>query len=217
MTRTRVKFCGFTRSQDVQVAVQSGADALGFVLYDKSPRYVAPEHVAVLARDVPAFISTVGLFVNSSEDDIRAVLRHAPIQNVQLHGDETWGFAVQLQYSLQRPVIKAVRVNAQTDWAEVAAHMDAVSGVLLDADSVGYGGSGHAFDWAVIPANVRSKVILSGGLQVATLAQAIREVQPYALDVSSGIEAGVKGVKDMEKMNAFMQAVRIADAERWRA
>ena len=214
--RTRVKFCGFHRPQDVQAAVVAGADALGFVFYDKSPRYVLPETVAQLVQHMPAFIDTVGLFVNASVDEIKAVLNQAPIQNVQLHGDETWDFAVQLQYSLRRPVIKAVRVNDCTDWAEVAAHIDAVAGVLLDADSMGYGGSGHRFDWTAIPNNVRGKIILSGGLQTATIAQAIHEVSPYALDVSSGIEAGVKGEKDSEKMNAFMQAVCIADAERWR-
>ena len=215
--RTRVKFCGFTRSQDVQTAVIAGADALGFVFYDKSPRYVSPEKVAQLVHNIPAFINTIGLFVNASVDEIKAVLNQTPIQNVQLHGDETWDFAVQLQYSLQRPVIKVVRVNDGTDWVEVAAHIDAVAGVLLDADSVGYGGAGHCFDWAVIPENVRGKIILSGGLQTASVAQAIHEVRPYALDVSSGIEAGIKGEKDIEKMNAFIKTVCIADAERWRS
>lgn len=210
--RTRVKFCGFTREPDIAAAVEAGADALGYVLYDKSPRYCAPEQVAVLLKNIPAFISTVGLFVNATADDIKAVLQQAPLQIVQLHGDESWDFAVQLQYSLQRPVIKAVRVNANTDWLEVAAHINAVSGVLLDADSVGYGGSGHGFDWDVIPKTVRSKVILSGGLRVENIAKAILEVTPYALDVSSGIETATKGVKDAAKMNEFMRAVCAADA-----
>ncbi|AXF85683.1 N-(5'-phosphoribosyl)anthranilate isomerase [Ephemeroptericola cinctiostellae] len=214
--RTRVKFCGFSRPQDVQAAVTAGADALGFVFYEKSLRYVSPETVTQLVQHMPAFVNTVGLFVNASVEEIKGVLNQTPIQNVQLHGDETWDFAVQLQYSLRHPVIKAVRVNDRTDWTEVAAHIDAVAGVLLDADSMGYGGSGHGFDWAVIPNNVRGKIILSGGLQATTIAQAIREVSPYALDVSSGIEADVKGEKDVEKMNAFMQAVSMADAERWR-
>lgn len=214
--RTRVKFCGFRRPQDVQAAVDVGADALGFVFYDKSPRYVSPETVAQLVKQIPAFVNTVGLFVNASVNEIKVVLSQSSIQSVQLHGDETWDFAVQLQYDLQCPVIKAVRVNHRTDWAEVAAHIDAVAGVLLDADSMGYGGSGHCFDWTTIPSNVRGKIILSGGLQATTIAQAICEVSPYALDVSSGIEAGVKGEKDVKKMNAFMQAVSVADAERWR-
>ncbi|TDR31869.1 phosphoribosylanthranilate isomerase [Hydromonas duriensis] len=210
--RTRVKFCGFTRAQDVHAAIEAGADALGFVLYDQSPRYIEPERVAELVKHIPAFINTVGLFVNAAADGIVSIMNQVPLHTVQLHGDETWSFATRLERILQRPVIKAVRVNAQTDWAEVAAHIHQVSGVLLDADSVGYGGSGHQFDWQVIPDNVREKIILSGGLGLDTISRAIQTVRPYALDVSSGIESGVKGVKDKDKMHAFIQRVQAADA-----
>ena len=202
--RTRVKFCGFTREQDVQQAVALGADALGFVLYEKSPRYVMPERVAQLCAGVPAFVSTVALFVNADVAQIEAVLHQAPIQIVQLHGDESFAFAVHLQKTLNTPVIKAVRVNAQTDWVEIERHVDQLAGVLLDSDSAGYGGSGHGFDWYSIPDELRRCIILSGGLNIDTVSQAIAEIRPYAVDVSSGIELA-KGIKDEEKMRAFIK------------
>ncbi len=201
-----MKFCGFTREQDVQQAVALGADALGFVLYEKSPRYVTPERVAQLCAGVPAFVSTVALFVNADIEQIRAVLHQAPIQIVQLHGDESFEFAVHLQQTLNIPVIKAVRVNARTDWAEIERHVDRLAGVLLDSDSVGYGGSGHGFDWNSIPEVLRTRIILSGGLSVDSVGEAITQLAPYAVDVSSGIEVS-KGVKSADKMRAFMQQV----------
>ncbi len=204
--RTRVKFCGFTREQDIQAAVALGVDALGFVLYEKSPRYVTPEQVAQLCAHVPAFVSTVALFVNASAESIAAVVQRASISTVQLHGDETFEFALQLQQTLKRDVIKAVRVNANTDWDEIAQYIDQLAGVLLDSDSAGYGGSGHGFDWASIPESLRGKIILSGGLTVDMVNDAIVANAPYAVDVSSGIESA-KGIKDFEKMQAFINAI----------
>ena len=204
--RTRVKFCGFTREEDIQTAVALGADALGFVLYEKSPRYVTPERVAQLCAHVPAFVSTVALFVNADEAQIQSVLQKAPIRSVQLHGDESFAFALHLQQTLNIPVIKAVRVNAQTDWGQIAQYVDQLSGVLLDSDSAGYGGSGHGFDWNTIPQALRARIILSGGLTVDSVGEAIAQIAPYAVDVSSGIEAA-KGIKDADKMRAFMQNV----------
>ena len=204
--RTRVKFCGFTREEDIQTAVSLGADALGFVLYEKSPRYVTPERVAQLCAHVPAFVSTVALFVNADEAQVQSVLQKAPIRTVQLHGDESFEFALHLQQTLNIPVIKAVRVNAQTDWGQIAQYIDQLSGVLLDSDSVGYGGSGHGFDWDEIPQPLRARIILSGGLTVDSIGEAIAQITPYAVDVSSGIEAA-KGIKDADKMRAFMQNV----------
>ena len=204
--RTRVKFCGFTREEDIQTAVSLGADALGFVLYEKSPRYVTPERVAQLCAHVPAFVSTVALFVNADEAQVQSVLQKAPIRTVQLHGDESFEFALHLQQTLNIPVIKAVRVNAQTDWGQIAQYIDQLSGVLLDSDSAGYGGSGHGFDWDEIPQPLRARIILSGGLTVDSIGEAIAQITPYAVDVSSGIEAA-KGIKDADKMRAFMQNV----------
>lgn len=204
--RTRVKFCGFTREQDIQTAVALGADALGFVLYEKSPRYVKAEQVVQLCAHVPAFISTVGLFVNATVPQITRILSPTPISTIQLHGDESWNFALNVKKIMQRPVIKAVRVNAQTDWDEVAHYLEQLAGVLLDADSSVYGGSGQVFDWNNIPSNLCGKIILSGGLTVDNVKNAIDTIAPYAVDVSSGIEQD-KGIKDAEKMRAFMAQV----------
>ena len=205
--RTRVKFCGFTREQDIQAAVALGVDALGFVLYEKSPRHVNAVRVAQLCAHVPAFVSIVGLFVNSTVPQITRILSQTPISTIQLHGDESWNFALNVKKIMQRPVIKAVRVNPQTDWDEVAHYLDQLSGVLLDADSSVYGGSGEGFDWGHIPSELRGKIILSGGLSVDNVKNAIDTVAPYAVDVSSGIELS-KGVKDAEKMRLFLERVR---------
>ena len=205
--RTRVKFCGFTREPDIQIAVALGVDALGFVLYEKSPRYVSAERVAQLCAHVPAFVNIVGLFVNSTVPQITRILSKTPISTIQLHGDESWNFALNVKKIMQRPVIKAVRVNPQTDWDEVAHYIEQLSGVLLDADSSVYGGSGQGFDWRCIPINLRGKIILSGGLSVDTVKNAIDTVAPYAVDVSSGIESA-KGIKDAEKMRAFISQVK---------
>ena len=204
--RTRVKFCGFTREQDIQTAVALGVDALGFVLYEKSPRYVNAERVAQLCAHVPAFVSIVGLFVNSTVPQITRTLSKTPISTIQLHGDETWNFALNVKKIMQRPVIKAVRVNEQTDWDEIAHYVDQLSGVLLDADSSVYGGSGHGFDWSHIPSELHHKIILSGGLSAGNVKSAIDNIAPYAVDVSSGIELS-KGVKDAEKMRLFLEQV----------
>lgn len=204
--RTRVKFCGFTREQDIQAAVALGVDALGFVLYEKSPRHVNAVRVAQLCAHVPAFVSIVGLFVNSTVPQITRILSQTPISTIQLHGDESWNFALNVKKIMQRPVIKAVRVNPQTDWDEVAHYVDQLSGVLLDADSNIYGGSGHGFNWEHIPSELRGKIILSGGLSVDNVKNAIDTVAPYAVDVSSGIEPA-KGIKDAEKMRAFLAQV----------
>ena len=204
--RTRVKFCGFTREPDIQIAVALGVDALGFVLYEKSPRYVSAERVAQLCAHVPAFVNIVGLFVNSTVPQITRILSKTPISTIQLHGDESWNFALNVKKIMQRPVIKAVRVNPQTDWDEVAHYVDQLSGVLLDADSSVYGGSGEGFDWGHIPSELRGKIILSGGLSVDSVGEAMAQIAPYAVDVSSGIELS-KGVKSADKMRAFMERV----------
>jgi phosphoribosylanthranilate isomerase len=210
--RTRVKFCGLTREQDVQTAVQLGVDALGFVFYEPSPRYILPMQAAQLMQKIPAFISTVGLFVNATVPHMTRILNQAAVSTIQLHGDESWNFALNVTKIMHRPVIKAVRVNEQTDWDEVVHYVDQLAGVLLDADAVGYGGAGHVFDWGVIPAKLHHKIILSGGLNLANIDDAVKNIAPYGLDVSSGIEDGVKGVKDMQKMTDFVGAVYRADA-----
>lgn len=207
--RTKVKFCGLTRESDIQSAVSLGVDALGFVFYPASQRYVTGRSAEILMRKIPAFISTVGLFVNESIESMQHILKVAPVTIIQLHGDESWEFTVHALDVLQKPIIKAIRVNDDTDWDEVVFYSTRVSGVLLDADAMGYGGAGQVFDWSLIPAELRHKVILSGGLKYENVAQALNVVQPYALDVSSGIESEVKGQKNAEKMQLFMEAVNL--------
>lgn len=209
--RTRVKFCGFTRLEDIKIAVNLGVDAVGFVFYDKSPRYITPTEAAPLILSLPAFVSSVGLFVNATVPQITRMISQAPVSVIQLHGDESWNFALNVQKIMHRPVIKAVRVNEQTDWDEINHYIEQLAGVLLDTDTVGYGGSGHTFDWNVIPENVRNKVILSGGLHIENIQKAIAEVSPYAVDVSSGIETSTKGVKDAAKMMAFIDEIKHAN------
>ncbi|GGI16094.1 phosphoribosylanthranilate isomerase [Oxalicibacterium faecigallinarum] len=218
MHRTRIKICGLTRAQDVQAAVAAGADAIGFVFYDKSPRYLAPADAGRLIASVPPFITTTGLFVNATQDEVSAVLQQAPVSLLQFHGDETVETCVAIAQAVNRPFIRAVRVKPETtarDLVEYEAEYRAASGLfaglLLDAFAEGYGGSGKVFDWSLIPESIAPRVVLSGGLSVQNATDAVRRVRPYAVDISSGVEAA-KGIKDAEKIRAFISAVRAADA-----
>jgi phosphoribosylanthranilate isomerase len=210
MTRTRIKICGITREEDLAVAVAAGADALGFVFYASSPRYVTPERAAQLVVHVPAFVTRVGLFVNEKAETVRAVLARVPLELLQFHGDEDAAYCSQFG----RPWIKAARVKPGFDLLEYAlafAQAPGVSGLLLDADVEGYGGGGKTFDWALIPRNLPLPVILSGGLHPGNVAEAVRAIRPWAVDVSSGVEAA-RGIKDAQKITEFIAGVRDADA-----
>ncbi len=210
MTRTRIKICGITREEDLAVAVAAGADALGFVFYAPSPRYVTPERAAQLVVHVPAFVTRAGLFVNEQAETVRAVLARVPLELLQFHGDEDAAYCSQFG----RPWIKAARVKPGFDLLEYAsafAEAPGVSGLLLDADVEGYGGGGKTFDWALIPRNLPLPVILSGGLHPGNVTEAVRAVRPWAVDVSSGVEAA-KGIKDAQKITDFIAGVRDADA-----
>lgn len=207
MTRTRIKICGITRAEDRDAALLAGADALGFVFYPPSPRYVAPEKAARLVAPMPAFVSRVGLFVNAEAEFVHEVMRQVPLNVLQFHGDEEAAFC--RQFGL--PWIKAARVRAGLDLLEYAAAFDGACGLLLDTFVEGYGGSGESFDWSLIPASLPVPLILSGGLQVANVEKAVRLVRPWAVDVSSGVEIA-KGIKDAEKIARFIAGVRNADA-----
>ncbi len=210
MTRTRIKICGITREEDLAVAVAAGADALGFVFYAPSPRYVTAERAAQLVVHVPAFVTRAGLFVNEQAETVRAVLARVPLELLQFHGDEDAAYCSQFG----RPWIKAARVKPGFDLLEYAsafAEAPGVSGLLLDADVEGYGGGGKTFDWALIPRNLPLPVILSGGLHPGNVTEAVRAVRPWAVDVSSGVEAA-KGIKDAQKITDFIAGVRDADA-----
>jgi phosphoribosylanthranilate isomerase len=200
---TRVKICGITRVEDAISAAHSGADAIGLVFYQHSPRHVSIELAAQLAAALPPFVSVVGLFVNAEADFVRAVLARAPLDLLQFHGDETPEFCGQFG----KPYLKAIRVKSGVDLLQCESDYRGARGLLLDAHVDGVpGGTGTAFDWTLIPGNLSLPVILSGGLDAENVANAIKQVQPYAVDVSSGVETA-KGIKDAAKIARFMQEV----------
>lgn len=206
---TRVKICGITRAEDAQAAAASGADALGLVFYAKSPRHVTLQQARQVARAIPPFVTRVGLFVNSGKDEVQEALREAALDVLQFHGEESPEFCAQFG----RPFLKAIRVKAGVDLVQCAACYAGAQGLLLDAFVEGtHGGTGLSFDWGLIPRGLPLPVILSGGLDAGNVAEAIRQARPYAVDVSSGVEAA-KGIKDAAKVAAFISEVRRIDVQ----
>ena len=200
---TRVKFCGMTQTQDVLKAVALGADALGFVFYQKSPRSVTIERAQTLTACVPAFITRVGLFVNSSVREVRQVFKLAKLNLVQYHGDETPAYCE----TVGLPFIKALRMKQGMDVASEIARYPLASGFLLDTHVKGVpGGTGERFDWDLIP-QIDRPIILAGGLTPENAWEAIAQAAPWALDVSGGIESK-PGHKDPDKMGRFIQACK---------
>ncbi|MDD3674197.1 MAG: phosphoribosylanthranilate isomerase [Thauera propionica] len=206
MSRTRIKICGLTRPQDVRAAVEHGADAVGFVFYPPSPRAVGIEQAAELVALLPPFVTSVGLFVNASGEEVNAVLDRVPLQLLQFHGDETDAQCARHG----RPWIKAARMRPGVDLVEFSSLHPRASGVLVDAFVDGYGGGGKTFDWSLIPAGFERPLVLSGGLDADNVVEAVRRVRPWAVDVSSGVESA-KGIKDAAKIAAFIAGVRNAD------
>ena len=226
-TRTRIKICGLTREQDVDAAVAAGADAMGFVLYAKSPRAVTPERAAELARRLPPFVTPVLLFVNANAIDVIAACACVPGAAAQFHGDESpedcWAASDQGRI----PYLRAARIplgdeGPQFDLVEYARVHSRARAILLDAHVDGYGGGGKAFNWSLLPTSVASHLVLSGGLTPANVTDGISQVRPrcktLAVDVSSGVELDgpdgrpLKGIKDAGKIQRFVAAVRAADA-----
>ena len=204
---TAVKICGITRVDDALAAARLGAHALGFVFYAQSPRHVTPPRAAEIIGALPPFISAVGLFVNPEAGEVERVLAQAPLNLLQFHGEETPEFCARFGV----PYIKAARVRAGLDLLQYAQEYSAARGLLLDAFADdAHGGTGTVFDWSLIPRELPRPVILSGGLTSANVAEAIRRVRPWAVDVSSGVEAS-PGIKDPLKIAAFMKEVRGAD------
>jgi len=208
MSRTRIKICGLTREADVDAAVEAGADAIGFVLYAKSPRAVTPGRAAELARRLPPFVTPVGLFVNASETELAAGLQALPNMLLQFHGDESRADCDRAA----RPYLRAARMVPGFDLLDFASQFSSAQGLLLDAHVEGYGGGGKVFDWSLIPRNVPSPVVLSGGLHAGNVIEGILQVRPWAVDVSSGVEEAKKGLKSAALMRQFCEAVREADA-----
>lgn len=204
---TRVKICGITRVEDALAAAQAGADAIGLVFYERSPRRVSIAQAAQLAAALPPFITSVGLFVDAEAALVREVLAHVPLDLLQFHGDEPPEYCAQFA----KPYIKAIRVKAGVDLLQCASDFHGAKGLLLDAHVEGVpGGTGATFDWTLIPRRLPLPVILSGGLDAENVAAAIERVRPYAVDVSSGVEAS-KGIKDAAKIARFIQEVKRID------
>jgi len=206
--RTRVKICGIREAAHARVAAEAGADAIGFVFYGPSPRYVQAKEAAPIAASLPPYVSAVGLFVDAPEEDVRAVLERVPLDLLQFQGDETADFCARFG----KPFVRAVRVAEGTDLLEYARRFSAAKALLLDAHAPGIpGGTGRMFDWSAIPPGLPIPLILSGGLDAENVGRAVREVRPWAVDVSSGVESG-RGVKDPRKIVEFIRSVRREDA-----
>ena len=206
--RTRVKICGLRDPAHARVAAQAGADAIGLVFWQPSPRYVTAQAAATVAAALPPFVASVGLFVDAREEEIRRVLAQVPLDLLQFHGDELPDFCEKFG----RPYLRAVRMESGTDLLEYARRFSSAKALLLDAHSPGTpGGTGLTFDWKAIPADFPMPVILSGGLDAANVGRAVREVRPWAVDVSSGVESG-RGLKDPAKIVEFIRSVRREDA-----
>ncbi len=203
--RVRVKICGITRIEDALNAVDHGADAIGLVFYEPSPRNIEIPQAIEIANKIPAFVSVVGLFVNAEPDFVQEVISQVKLDLLQFHGDET----PQECASYGLPFIKAIRVKSDTNLVQCAKDFSASKALLLDTFTDGVaGGTGHVFDWNLIPAALDKPVILAGGLNAQNVARAINKVKPYAVDVSGGVEVS-KGIKDAAKIAAFMQQVYI--------
>jgi phosphoribosylanthranilate isomerase len=218
MNAIPIKICGLTREQDVLAAAAAGASAIGFVLYPDSPRYVSPERAATLAGLLPAFVTPVLLFVNASAAEVEHAAARVPGAWLQFHGDETPAFCHELATRLGRRWIRVARIPKETpqdrlpfDLLKYASQYSHAHALLLDTLVESYGGSGSTFPWSQLPINVNAHLVLSGGLTPANVADGIRAVYSrglsLAVDVSSGVESA-KGIKDADKIHAFVQAVR---------
>ena len=220
MNRTRIKICGLTREEDVDAAVAAGADAIGFVIYAASPRYVSPARAAELAARLPPYVAPVLLFVNESLAKVAAACALLPHALLQFHGDETPAECL----AHGRPFVRAARIPLQApapgeagfDLVNYATSFNKAQAILLDAHVEGFGGGGKTFNWSLLPLNVNAHLVLSGGLTPANVTDGILQVRPrcttLAVDVSSGVEVS-KGIKSADKINQFVAAVRAADRQ----
>ena len=204
MSSVRVKICGITRVEDAQAAAEAGADAIGLVFYDASPRAVTVEQAARIIKSLPPFVTTVGLFVNHPRAALLEILERVPLDLLQFHGDES----VDECEHYGRPYMKALRVKVGDDVPSLMAPYTRARGILLDTYVEGIpGGTGAAFDWSLVPVTSPKPIVLAGGLTAQNVARAVRQVRPYAVDVSGGVELS-KGIKEPAKMREFIAAAR---------
>ena len=200
----RVKICGITRPEDAIAAAAAGADAIGLVFYAASPRHVTPEKADAIIRALPPFVTTVGLFVNAESDYIQDVINSVPLDLLQFHGQETAAECARYH----KPYIKAIAMREGDDPGIIEADFHEAKGILLDTyHETRAGGTGESFDWTRVPRNMKLPIILAGGLHPGNVADAVRQVRPYAVDVSSGVESA-KGIKDASKIAAFIAAAK---------
>jgi phosphoribosylanthranilate isomerase len=205
MPRLKVKICGVTRLEDALAAVRLGADAIGFNFWPRSKRYLPPADARAIVRRLPTFVSAVGVFVDPTRDEVRKAADAAGIVLAQLHGDET----PELCLEMPLPVLKAIRVGDARSLLQIASYE--VRGFVLDTPSPGYGGSGRVFDWSLVADVAREMpVVLAGGLTPENVAEAVRTVRPWAVDVASGVESA-PGVKDEQKMRRFIEAAKAVE------
>jgi phosphoribosylanthranilate isomerase len=205
--RTRIKICGLSSPSDVQAAAEAGADAVGFVLYERSTRHVPIERAVELARGLPPFVTPVLLFVNATADEVRRAADALPQALLQFHGDET---PAQCE-AVSRSYLRAVPMAPGVDLLDWVHRFSSARALLLDAPVEGYGGGGKVFDWSLLPTSVGCPIVLSGGLNPANVIDGVLRARPWAVDVSSGVESS-KGVKDAALIRRFCEAVREADA-----
>ena len=201
MIQIRVKICGITRPDDALAAAATGVDAIGLVFYPKSSRLVDVDVANEIIRALPPFVSSVGLFLDADASEVNDIIRRVPLDLLQFHGEESPAFCAQFG----RPYIKAVPMRFETNVRAYAQEFETAKGLLLDShggDKIG--GSGERFDWRRIPPDVGKPIILAGGLSPSNIAEAVRQVRPYGVDVSSGVEAA-KGIKDAELIQLFMR------------
>lgn len=200
--RTRVKICGITRRQDAEFAIEMGADALGFVFFPPSPRAINFAQAQQLLKDLPPFVSNVALFVDAQPDEVKTCLATLPIDVLQFHGNESVEYCEQFNH----PYMKAIRMRDDIELETEINRFKSASAILLDSYQPGVpGGTGQTFDWSLIK-GIRLPLVLAGGINVENVGQAIKQVKPYAVDVSGGVELS-KGIKDKDKIRDFMQEV----------
>ncbi len=204
--RTRIKICGITRLEDAKASVHAGCDALGFVFYKESPRYIALDAFKVIVKELPPFVTKTGLFVNADPAEIEEAIQSGLVNVLQFHGDETPDFCRQFNF----PYIKAVAVSSSVDLIQYAKDFHDAEALLLDAYHEHLkGGTGQTFDWNLIPQSLSKPIVLAGGLTVDNVKEAIKKVKPYAVDVSGGVEES-KGIKNSLKIQAFIKETQDA-------
>ena len=204
--RTRTKICGITRLEDAKASILAGCDALGFVFYKESPRYIALDAFKVIVKELPPFVTKTGLFVNADPAEIEEAIQSGFVNVLQFHGDETPDFCRQFNF----PYIKAVAVSSSVDLIQYAKDFHDAEALLLDAYHEHLkGGTGQTFDWNLIPQSLSKPIVLAGGLTVDNVKEAIKKVKPYAVDVSGGVEES-KGIKNSLKIQAFIKETQDA-------